>query len=55
MSGDECKITQVDLQENGIVRDKNGVIIGRLVEDVDALCDKYYARGFAAGQQGEKK
>lgn len=29
--GEECKSEQVELQENGIVRNSNGTIIGRLI------------------------
>ncbi len=36
MSGDACasKTLEVEVQSNGIIRDANGIIIGRLSEDV---------------------
>ena len=36
MSGDTCptKALEVEVQSNGIIRDSNGIIIGRLSEDV---------------------
>lgn len=39
-------VKQVTLQENGIIRDQDGNLLGRLVEDVDALCEKHYQRGY---------
>lgn len=36
MSGDACptKTLEVEVQANGIIRDSNGIIIGRLSKDV---------------------
>ena len=31
MTSEECKITTVELQENGIIRNDQGIIIGRLI------------------------
>lgn len=42
---DVCAITEVILQENGIIRDKDGKFLGRLVEDTDAFALKYIKRG----------
>lgn len=42
---DSIQCFEVTLQENGIVRNKDGLIIGRLVEDVDALCEEHQRRG----------
>lgn len=54
MSGDTCATEQVTLQENDIVRNAQGVIIGRLVRDLDELCACHnrigYKQGYRAGQ-----
>ena len=42
---DTCWTQQVTLQENGIIRNANGEIIGHLVENIDAMCDIHYERG----------
>lgn len=44
----------VILQSNGIIRDENHVFIGRLVEDVDALCEEHRERGRIVGMQQER-
>jgi hypothetical protein len=58
MSQETCKTEQVTLQENGIVRNAQGVIIGHLVEDLDELCAKHnkigYKHGYRAGQLDER-
>ena len=41
---------QVTLQENGIIRDGKGNYLGRIVEDIDALCEKHYQRGRKSGR-----
>lgn len=46
---DMCMTEQVILQENGIIRDGQGKIIGHLIKDVDTLCENHYKRGYAAG------
>ena len=46
---DACGIEEVILQENGIVRNQNGKIIGRLVEDINDFAEKYYQRGYNDG------
>ncbi len=59
MSGDFCKTEQVTLQENGILRNAQGTFIGRLVVDVDELCDRHnkigYKQGYRAGQSAERE
>lgn len=59
MSCDFCPTEQVTLQENGIVRNAQGTIIGRLVVDVDELCDRHnkigYKQGYRAGQSAERE
>jgi hypothetical protein len=58
---DHCETMEVILQENNIVRDKEGNIIGHLIEDIDKFAEKHYNRGFNSGwneaqelyQQGE--
>ena len=47
--------SQVTLQENGIIRDGKGIIIGRLVADTNALCEEHYQRGFNAGSRVERE
>lgn len=46
---DDCQIEEVILQENGIIRDKTGMFIGRIVEDTNAFAEKHYQRGYEAG------
>ena len=46
---DACGIEEVILQENGIVRNQDGKIIGRLVEDINDFAEKYYQRGYNDG------
>jgi hypothetical protein len=59
MNQEICKTEQVTLQENGIVRNAQGVIIGHLVEDLDELCAKHnkigYKQGYRAGQLDERE
>lgn len=43
MSADACEIRQVDLQENGIVREIDGTFIGRVVEN-DEYNELHHAR-----------
>lgn len=40
-----CGITEVILQDNGIIRDMDGNFLGRLIEDVDAYAIKHHKRG----------
>jgi len=58
MSQETSKTKQVTLQENGIVRNAQGVIIGHFVEDLDELCAKHnkigYKQGYRAGQLDER-
>ena len=46
---DACGIEEVILQENGIIRNEDGMIIGRLVQDINAFAEKYYQRGYEDG------
>ena len=46
---DACGTAEVILQDNGIIRDKTGMFIGRLIEDTDAFAEKHYQRGYEAG------
>jgi hypothetical protein len=46
---DACGIEEVILQENGIIRNEDGMIIGRLVEDINAFAEKHYQRGYEDG------
>jgi hypothetical protein len=46
---DACGIEEVILQENGIVRNEEGKIIGRLIEDINAFAEKHYQRGYNDG------
>ena len=47
MNQDKCSVPDrmVTLQSNGIIRDETHTIIGRLVENVDSLCEEFYKRG----------
>ena len=42
---DSCETQQVILQENGIIRDASGKFLGRMVEDIDSVCEEQYRRG----------
>lgn len=42
---DSCETQEVILQENGIIRDKSGKFLGRMVKDIDAMCEEQYNRG----------
>ena len=42
---DSCETQQVILQENGIIRDASGKFLGRMVEDIDSMCEEQYRRG----------
>lgn len=42
---DCCRIDPVFLQENGIIRDKDGKFLGRLIEDTDEFAIKHHKRG----------
>lgn len=57
--GDVCKVEKVELQENGIVRNSEGRIIGHLVSDLDALCGEHnkrgYKQGYYAGAKNERE
>jgi hypothetical protein len=59
MSGDTCATEQVTLQENDIVRNAQGVIIGHLVRDLNELCGRHnksgYKQGYRAGQLDERE
>jgi hypothetical protein len=44
-----CGIEEVILQENGIIRNEDGMIIGRLVQDINAFAEKHYQRGYEDG------
>jgi hypothetical protein len=46
---DACGIEEVTLQENGIIRNEDGMIIGRLVQDINAFAEKHYQRGYEDG------
>lgn len=39
MSADECKSIMVEIQENGIIRNETGVIIGRMCEHPEDIKD----------------
>ena len=43
---DACGIEEVILQENGIIRNEDGMIIGRLVQNINAFAEKHYQRGY---------
>lgn len=59
MSGDVCATEQVTLQENGIVRNAQGTIIGHLVADLDELCATHnkigYKQGYRAGAKDARE